>query len=143
MGLETRLLNEHHELAMLLDWKDQADAVLIDAPCSGTGIWRRNPEARWRASPDRLARLVERQARLLRLGATFVRPGGRMTYAVCSILDEEGADIVANFLTKQRHWTPAGPPAGLAAETRGPGVRLTPDTTDTDGFFVATLVRAC
>lgn len=142
-GLDTRLLDEGHELAALGDWRGQADAVLVDAPCSGTGTWRRNPEARWRASPERLARLAASQARLLRLGAALVRPGGRMTYAVCSVLDEEGPDAVARFLADQRDWTPAEPPPVLAGSARGPGVRLSPGTTGTDGFFVATLVRAC
>ncbi len=142
-GLETRLLDEGRELAALGDWRGRADAVLIDAPCSGTGTWRRNPEARWRASPERLARLTAVQSRLLRLGEAFVQPGGRMTYAVCSVLDEEGPDVVAGFLSGQSKWVPAEPPALLAAHVRGPGVRLTPGTTSTDGFFMATLVLAC
>ena len=142
-GLETRLLDEGRELAALADWRDEADAVLIDAPCSGTGTWRRNPEARWRATPDRLSRLAAAQGRLLRLAAQLVRPGGRMTYAVCSVLDEEGPDIAAAFLAEQGGWIPAEPSVTLSDHARGPGVRLTPGTSGTDGFFVATLVRAC
>lgn len=141
-GLETRLLDEGRELAVLSDWKGQADAVLIDAPCSGTGTWRRNPEARWRASPERLARLAVVQSHLLALAAELVRPGGRLTYAVCSVLDEEGADALARFLTDRSGWTPAEPPPALAHQERGPGVRLSPGATGTDGFFVATLRRA-
>ena len=141
-GIATRLLDEGRELERLADWRDQADAVLIDAPCSGTGTWRRNPEARWRASPERLGQLALAQRRLLGLGAALVRPGGRMTYAVCSVLDEEGADVAAAFLADHPGWTPADPPAALAEHERGPGVRLLPGTTDTDGFFVATLRRA-
>ena len=141
-GIETRLLNEGRELASLADWRGWADAVLIDAPCSGTGTWRRNPEARWRASRERLAELAAAQRRLLDLGAALVRPGGRMTYAVCSVLDEEGADGVAAFLGEHLGWTPAEPPAALTAHERGPGIRLSPGTTDTDGFFVTTLRRA-
>lgn len=141
-GLETRLLDEGRELAALADWRGQADAVLVDAPCSGTGTWRRNPEVRWRASPERLERLAGVQRHLLTLASEMVRPGGRMTFAVCSVLDEEGADAVAGFLSDHPGWTPAEPPPSLAGFERGPGVRLSPDASDTDGFFVATLRRA-
>ena len=140
-GIETRLLDEGRELAALSDWHGQADAVLIDAPCSGTGTWRRNPEARWRASPERLSQLAAAQRRLLELGGALVRPGGRMTYAVCSVLDEEGSDIVAALLADHPGWTPSEPLAALTDHERGPGVRLSPATTGTDGFFVATLRR--
>ena len=94
---ETRLLDPDREAAMLADWAGRADAVLIDAPCSGTGTWRRNPEARWRLSPNAIARYAATQARLLRVAADLVRPGGRLTYIVCSLLDAEGADGVAAF----------------------------------------------
>ena len=140
-GLETRLLNEGRELEQLADWRGQADAVLADAPCSGSGTWRRNPEARWRLTPDRLERVRAIQSRLLEMAAELVRPGGRLTYAVCSVLDEEGPDRAAAFLAARPDWSPAEPPGALAAEVRGPGVRLTPARTETDGFFMATLVR--
>lgn len=138
---ETRLLDPGKEQAMLADWQGRADAVLIDAPCSGTGTWRRNPEARWRLTPAEIARYARAQAHVLRLGAGLVRPGGRLTYIVCSLLDEEGADVVQAFLAQMPEWTsttvdvPAGRP-------RGPGMRLTPLHDGTDGFFVANLLRA-
>ena len=116
--------------------------MLIDAPCSGTGTWRRNPEARWRLTPDRLARLMELQARLLDIGIALVRPGGALTFVVCSLLDEEGADQVAAFQHRHAGWQaePLDLPAG---RPRGAGVRLTPAHDATDGFFVARLRSPC
>ena len=118
-----------------------ADAVLIDAPCSGTGTWRRNPEARWRLTPERLARLVATQARLLDVGAELVRPGGALVYVVCSLLDAEGRDQIDRFLGRHPGWR-VDPLALGAGETHGTGVRLTPRHDATDGFFVARLTAA-
>ena len=134
--VETRLLDPGEEAAAVADLRGAADVVVIDAPCSGTGTWRRNPEARWRLSAARLDRLVETQARLLDLGATLVKPGGAITYIVCSLLDGEGADQAAAFLARHPGWQ-AEPP-GIGAE-RGAGARLTPASDGTDGFFVARL----
>src|SRR3546814_19593255 len=82
--IETMLLDPGKEAEALAATKDSADVVLIDAPCSGTGTWRRNPEARWRLKPDRLERLIAPQARLLGIGRELVRPGGHMGSAVGS-----------------------------------------------------------
>ena len=90
-NIETRLLNPPSELAELSDWHAKADLVLIDAPCSGSGTWRRNPEGRWRLTPERLDRVIALQERLLDIGTTMVKPGGRLVYAVCSLLSREGA----------------------------------------------------
>ncbi|NNM77659.1 RsmB/NOP family class I SAM-dependent RNA methyltransferase [Sphingomonas sp. ID1715] len=141
-NIETRLLDPGRELEALGDLVGVADAVLIDAPCSGTGTWRRNPEARWRLTPERLARLTGLQARLLELGARLVRPRGRLIYAVCSLLDEEGADQAARFLEAQPDWCPVRPFAD-AGTGRGAGVLLSPGADGTDGFFVARLERPC
>ena len=139
--IETRLLDGDREAAALEDWSDRADIVLIDAPCSGTGTWRRNPEARWRLSPPRIARLVATQSRLIDLGATLVRPGGALVYIVCSLLDEEGAGQVDRFLADHPGWTAEVPIA--QGRPRGVGKRLTPAHDATDGFFVARLIRPC
>jgi len=138
--VETRLLDPGREGAALSDWSEQADCVLIDAPCSGTGTWRRNPEARWRLTPDRLARLVETQARLIDIGAALVKPGGALVYIVCSLLDAEGAAQAAHFLARSSDWSvePLTLPAGRA---HGAGMRLTPAHDGTDGFFVARFSR--
>ncbi|MBA4161817.1 MAG: RNA methyltransferase [Novosphingobium sp.] len=134
--IETRLLGpgqEHHSLG---DLTGQADAVLVDAPCSGTGTWRRNPEARWRLNAKELARVTAIQARLLDLAATLLRPGGRLVFVTCSLLDSEGADQAAAFLARHPDWraTTSALPAGTA---RGAGFRLEPARDATDGFFVA------
>ena len=137
----TRLLDPGREAAALVDVEGRADLVVVDAPCSGSGTWRRNPEARWRLTPDRLATLVGLQARLLALGARLTRPGGALTYIVCSLLDGEGAEQVSRFLADQSGWQMEriDLPAGTI---RGPGLRLDPLRDSTDGFFVARLRRA-
>lgn len=139
---ETVLLDPGREPAALEKWQGRADAVLVDAPCSGTGTWRRNPEARWRLTEAQLARYVETQARLMDIAADLIRPGGRLVYVTCSLLDAEGAGQVEAFLKRHPDWhaeqleLPAGTP-------RGGGIRLTPSTDGTDGFFIARLSRAC
>jgi 16S rRNA (cytosine967-C5)-methyltransferase len=141
-GIETRLLDPGREAEALADLAGQADVVLVDAPCSGTGTWRRNPEARWRLTPERLARLTALQARLLELGASLVRPGGRLIYAVCSLLDEEGADQLDRFRAGRQDWRSERPLAGPGA-ARGAGLLLAPGADGTDGFFIARLERPC
>ncbi|MGK6319785.1 RsmB/NOP family class I SAM-dependent RNA methyltransferase [Sphingomonas sp. DT-204] len=139
---EMRLLDPGREVAMLADLLDGTDAVLVDAPCTGTGTWRRNPEARWRLTPARIERRVATQAHVLDVGAALVRPGGTLTYVVCSLLDAEGAGQVEAFLARHPGWTtePFSLPVG---RPRGPGLRLTPHHDGTDGFFVARLIRPC
>jgi 16S rRNA (cytosine967-C5)-methyltransferase len=137
---EARLLDPGKEAAALADWQGRADAVLVDAPCSGTGTWRRNPEARWRLTERELARLTAIQSRLLDVAAALVRPGGRLVHVVCSLLDIEGAGQVEAFLARHPDWRAV--PLSLGAGTsRGPGLRLTPYHDGTDGFFVARLER--
>jgi 16S rRNA (cytosine967-C5)-methyltransferase len=139
--IETRLLDPNREAAALADWDNRADIVLIDAPCSGTGTWRRNPEARWRLTPARIERLVVTQRRLLDLAAPLVRPGGALVYIVCSLFDEEGASQIDRFLADHPGWTAEQPIE--FGRPRGAGRRLTPAHDGTDGFFVARLIRPC
>jgi len=140
--VETRLLNPGREADALSDIAATADVVLVDAPCSGTGTWRRNPEARWRLTPARLERLAATQAGLLDLAATLVRPGGAVVHIVCSLLDVEGSGQVGGFLARHPGWSAEtlDLPAG---RSHGAGVRLTPRHDGTDGFFVARLVAPC
>ncbi|OYU14821.1 MAG: RNA methyltransferase [Alphaproteobacteria bacterium PA4] len=140
--VETRLLNPRREWESLADLAGLADRVLIDAPCSGTGTWRRNPEARWRLTPERLAKLEAEQDRLLLLAAELVRPGGSLTYVVCSLLPAEAEARIAAFVAKKPAFQPLpfcipGAPADVAMATLSPG------TTGCDGFFIARLQRVC
>lgn len=136
--VETLLLNPGREAEGLSNWQGKADAVLVDAPCSGTGTWRRNPEARWRLTEKELARLASLQARLLDVAAGLVKPGGRLVFVTCSLLDEEGRGQADAFLARHPGWRaevlqlPAGRPHGA-------GIRLTPLHDGTDGFFIACL----
>ena len=116
------------------------DRVLVDAPCTGTGTWRRNPDARGRLREQDLAELLPKQAAILDDAARLVRPGGRMIYATCSVLPEEDEDQVSAFLARQPGFSlaPAALPGGLAA---APYLVLTPRQTGTDGFFAAVLER--
>jgi 16S rRNA (cytosine967-C5)-methyltransferase len=139
--VETRLINPNREAAMLADLAGQADLVLVDAPCSGSGTWRRNPETRWRITPERLARLVLLQARLLDIAAGLMGPGGRLVYAVCSLLAEEGRDQ-AEALARRSALVPEPLPIP-AGRPSGPGLLLGPARDGTDGFFVARWRRPC
>lgn len=140
--IESILLNPGQELEKLSELVGHADAVLVDAPCSGTGTWRRNPEARWRLTPDQLGKYTEAQERLLSLAAALVKPGGRIVYITCSLLDAEGADRIERFLAQNTAW--AAPPLDLPVGTvRGNGTRLTPHLDGTDGFFIAQLSCPC
>jgi 16S rRNA (cytosine967-C5)-methyltransferase len=140
--IETRLLDPGREAAALDDWRGGADAVLVDAPCSGTGTWRRNPEARWRLTPARLERFVASQAHVLDVAAPLVRPGGLLVYIVCSLLDPEGTGQVEQFLAAHPGWQ-AEPVPLPAGSPHGAGRRLTPAADGTDGFFVARLRAPC
>lgn len=141
-AIETRLLNPPRELAELDDWRDAADLVLVDAPCSGSGTWRRNPEGRWRLTPDRLDRLVAVQERLLDIAAELVKPGGALVYAVCSLLTREGAGQVRSFLGQRSDWV-VQDILDDAGRSDGSGRLLTPAHDATDGFFIARLVKPC
>jgi 16S rRNA (cytosine967-C5)-methyltransferase len=140
--VDSRLLNPGTELEPLADVRGKADAVLVDAPCSGTGTWRRNPETRWRLTPERLDRLIQLQAYLLDVAAELVRPGGFLVYAVCSLLEEEGRAQAAAFGSRRSAflWQGLAVEFGRAA---GPGRLLTPAHDGTDGFFVARWQAPC
>jgi 16S rRNA (cytosine967-C5)-methyltransferase len=137
-NIETLLLNPQKEAAMLAELAGQCDVVLIDAPCSGSGTWRRNPETRWRLDAKMLGQLVNEQARLLKIAADLVKPGGHLVYAVCSLLQAEGAQQIAGFLTDHPSWQLADP--GISAGRNDePGLLLTPLHDGSDGFFLARL----
>jgi 16S rRNA (cytosine967-C5)-methyltransferase len=140
-NIETRLLDGGREQDALADLVGQADLVLVDAPCSGSGTWRRNPEARWRLTPDRLTALAVLQARVIDLAVPLLKPGGALVYAVCSLIDTEGSEQVDAAINRHSTLTPETmiPHVG---RMRGDGVMLTPARDRTDGFFVARLASA-
>jgi 16S rRNA (cytosine967-C5)-methyltransferase len=123
------------------------ERVLVDAPCLGTGTWRRNPDAKWRARPADLAELRERQQQILRSAARLVRPGGRLVYATCSLLREENEAQAEDFLAAEPDFAPL--PAARAWDEAIGGASpageaylfLTPARHGTDGFFVALFER--
>jgi 16S rRNA (cytosine967-C5)-methyltransferase len=132
----TLLLDQPREAEGLADLNGQADVVLVDAPCSGSGTWRRNPEGRWRLTPERLERLEALQARVLDLAAPLVKPGGTLVYAVCSLLGREGRGQAKAFLS--RHSAFVSEDTGMTfGRLDGPGRLLTPGHDQTDGFFLA------
>jgi 16S rRNA (cytosine967-C5)-methyltransferase len=127
---------------------DMFDLVFVDAPCSGTGTWRRQPELRWRLSPARLAELVSLQDRLLKLAAERLCPGGRIVYVTCSLLRSENENQVEAFLAQNSAF--ALKPAADIWRDLGygplpPGMadlfRASPHATGTDGFFTAVMER--
>lgn len=127
--------------------KAKADRVLVDAPCSGTGTYRRKPDARYRLTPEDLATHVARQKALLERFSALVKPGGRLIYGTCSILREENEAVVEDFLSRHPDYSvrPVSEELGPElAEKLGPGpyLRLAPHLHGTDGFFGAILVRA-
>jgi 16S rRNA (cytosine967-C5)-methyltransferase len=126
--------------------REKFDRVLVDAPCTGSGTWRRHPDARARLGERDLAELLPRQAAILDLAAGLVRKGGRLVYATCSVLVDENEAQVSGFLARHPDFAPlqleavwaapSGPPAGT-----GPFLSLTPLRHGTDGFFGAVLER--
>ena len=140
--VDTRLLDPGRELEALANVKGSADLVLVDAPCSGTGTWRRNPETRWRLTPDRLDGVVKLQAYLIGLAAELVRPGGFLVYAVCSLLEEEGRGQAEAFGSRRSAFIWQAFPIEFGRAS-GPGRVLSPGHDGTDGFFVARWQAPC
>jgi 16S rRNA (cytosine967-C5)-methyltransferase len=140
------------EADVLTDLAGRMDLALIDAPCTGTGAWRRNPDAKWRVRPGALADRLKQQEVLLDRAVSLLKAGGRIAYITCSVLPEENGDQVGAFLDRHRDFSVV-PPRELAAASLGErsfmfcqaaklsdeGVLMTPRTTDTDGFYVAVM----
>lgn len=122
--------------------RETYDRVLVDAPCTGTGTWRRNPDARLRLTESDLSELVEKQATILQDASRFLRKGGRIVYATCSILPAENEEQVQRFLAANADFALVDPGRPEAARlAHGGMVRLTPASHGTDGFFAAVLER--
>jgi 16S rRNA (cytosine967-C5)-methyltransferase len=137
----------------LVDIKASADLVLIDAPCTGTGTWRRNPDAKWRMRPGALEIRLKEQAEVLDRAVTPVKPGGRIVYVTCSVLPSENNEQIRAFLSRHAGFAVAPPAETVtalwdkaedfaAAALQSPeGWLMTPRRTGTDGFFVSVLRR--
>jgi len=136
---------------VLADLAGKADLVLIDAPCTGTGAWRRNPDAKWRVRPGALAERLKDQIEALDRAVPLLKAGGRIAYVTCSVLDEENGAQIRAFVARHPAFAVV-PPADVAnalgeraflfrraALMLPEGVLMTPRRTDTDGFFVSVL----
>ena len=139
---------------VLADLASRADLVLIDAPCTGTGTWRRNPDAKWRTRPGALAARIKEQEATLERAAALVKSAGRIVYVTCSVLAEENAEQIRAFVSRHPDFSvekpadvigPLGERAYLFAGVvlmSDAGLLMTPRRTDTDGFFVGMLRRS-
>jgi len=138
---------------VLADLANRADLVLIDAPCTGTGTWRRNPDAKWRMRPGALEVRLKDQIEVLDRAAALVKPGGRIAYITCSVLPPENGEQIRGFLARHPEFAVV-PPSQTAtvlgdkaaefasATLQSPeGLLMTPRRTGTDGFFVSILKR--
>jgi 16S rRNA (cytosine967-C5)-methyltransferase len=135
------------------DLAGRIDLVLIDAPCTGTGAWRRNPDAKWRIRPGALEVRTKEQAEVLERAVPLLKPGGRIAYVTCSVLDEENGVQVQGFITRHPEFSIVPPREVAQAIARADeflgaalvsdqGLLMTPRRTGTDGFFVSLLRRA-
>jgi 16S rRNA (cytosine967-C5)-methyltransferase len=152
-NVQVRTPVERNAADSLADLAGRADLVMIDAPCTGTGAWRRNPDAKWRIRPGALAERVKEQEAVLEHAATLAKPGARIAYVTCSVLAEENNDQVAAFLTRHPDFSVQKPAEVVkalgeraylfarAALISAEGLLMTPRRTDTDGFFVSVLRR--
>ena len=137
--------------------KHQMDCVFVDAPCTGTGTWRRRPDSKWRVKPAALERRNAEQTEILQLASEYVKPGGRLVYATCSFLVEEDEDRIEEFLSANIDFqqidaaaevcasnllTEHGRSVVLSGRSTDGSVRLTPLSAGTDSFFFAVLRRA-
>ncbi|HEX2853005.1 MAG TPA: RsmB/NOP family class I SAM-dependent RNA methyltransferase [Opitutaceae bacterium] len=117
------------------------DGVLVDAPCSGSGTWRRSPHLKWTTTPAQIAAAGEKQRELLARFAAFVRPGGQLIYATCSLSRMENEEVSAAFLAANPGFEPVPPANTFNAKVRPVGLAILPAQHNTDGFYVASFRR--
>lgn len=128
------------------------DVVLADAPCSGSGVWRRRPDAKWRLTPEALAARIEEQRQVLALAVPLVKPGGRLVYATCSVIAAENTEQTRWFLSsypefRERAWRELWPSAAASSAPQDgddncAALQLTPHRHATDGFYISILERS-
>lgn len=142
-----QLIEDDEALAQLLN---NCDKVLVDAPCSGTGTWRRRPDTKWRLSEKSLATRLNQQKEVINKASQYVRPGGELTYVTCSVLPQENDAIVSEFLDENSNfeaidlsqkWVELTGRDDVPRSHTGIGILCSPHRTGTDGFFVAKLKR--
>ncbi len=128
----------------------EMDLVLVDAPCTGSGTWRRKPDAKWRLSAKQLEVRRNEQTAILNAASAFVKPGGQLVYITCSVFDAENSEQIAAFRKRSPNfqvadhaalWNSNFPDAAHAARIGEGGISLSPALTGTDGFFFASLIR--
>ncbi len=145
-NLRTHVLSSEHD-KWVKKHKGMADVVLLDAPCSGTGTWRRSPDSRWNLSDQDLENLTRLQASILQSAMRLVKPGGRVLYATCSLLREENEQVVEEFLNKNNDFSEipdyfSGFDFDASHVSINAGqMRTYPAKTGTDGFYVAALQK--
>ncbi|VVT27618.1 RsmB/NOP family class I SAM-dependent RNA methyltransferase [Rhizobium sp. EC-SD404] len=147
----TRNVQVHDQATQLESLEGRCDRVLIDAPCTGTGTWRRRPDTKWRLTPETLAQRMAEQETVLEAAHRFVKPGGELVYVTCSLLPSENAGQVARFRERHPEFQPVeiaarwestfGKALPAHADPENGMVTLTPATTATDGFFVSVMRR--
>ncbi len=120
---------------------EQYDGILVDAPCSGSGTWRRQPHLKWYVKPETIAAFAETQLEILTLNAPRVKPGGLLIYATCSLSHHENQDVVTAFLKAHSNFTTEKPAQDHGGTFDGLGTSLLPGTLNTDGFYVSILLR--
>ena len=144
-NIEVRSLEDEKNRKWLRRQKDAMDVVLVDAPCSSSGTWRRNPDLRWNQYGPSLDEIKQSQAKILERVADKVKSGGRLVYATCSLFKEENEMQIENFLSNHPEYEilPVRDvwPEGTPCPVQGDYLRLTPKSHQTDGFFTAVLQR--
>lgn len=155
-GARNVQVRDGKEAETLGDLEGKLNLVFIDAPCSGSGTWRRRPDSKWRLKPEALKRRQAEQDEVLSKAWRFVKPGGRLVYVTCSVLPEENEDRVAAFVEGREDFIPVPASQAMAAsgrlaegardrlaklEGRFGAIQLTPRRTGTDGFYVCVLER--
>jgi len=156
-GARNVQVRDGKEAETLGDLEGRLDCVFIDAPCSGSGTWRRRPDSKWRLKEEAFKRRQSEQDEVLSKAWRFVKPGGRLVYVTCSVLPEENEDRVAQFLDQHDAFMPVPASQAMAQsgrltepaqaqlqalEGRFGAIQLTPHRTDTDGFYVCVLERS-
>lgn len=119
------------------------DGILVDAPCSGSGTWRRQPHLKWYVKPETIAAFTKTQLEILTANAPRVKPGGLLVYATCSLSHHENQDVIAAFLKAHANFTAEKPAQDHGGVFDGSGTTLLPGTLNTDGFYVAVLRHRC